>query len=112
MPQKKQIQEDIAALNSLKDLAEGYEEVAVVRMQQIKNSVLNTRDFLTELSDVFVDLKSSYEREVKELLAKRKKGDKTVSTLLQKTGKLLFVYLASNGRLYGAVTQKTFKLFI
>lgn len=112
MPQKKIINENLEALNSLKDLAESYEEIAVIRMQKIKNSVLTARDFLAELSDVFVDLKASYNREVKELLAKRKAGDKSILPLLQKNGKTLFVYLASNGRLYGSVTQKTYRLFI
>ncbi len=112
MPQKKLITEDLEALNSLKDLAESYEEIAVVKMQQIKDSVLKTRDFLAEISDVFVDLKSSYEREVKDLMTRMKKGEKTLFQGLQKNGKTLLVYLSSNGRLYGSVTQKTYKLFI
>lgn len=110
MPQKKVIAENLEALNSLKNLAESYEEIAVTRMQNIKASVLKTRDFLQDLSDVFVDLKSSYDREVSELVAKRKKGDKSIVTLLQKNGKTLMVYLSSNGRLYGSVTQKTYRL--
>ncbi|MDO8270038.1 MAG: F0F1 ATP synthase subunit gamma [Candidatus Levybacteria bacterium] len=112
MPQRKIIAENLEALNSLKDLAESYEEIAVIRMQKIKTSVLKARDFLADLSDVFVDLKSSYNREVLELISKRKKGDKSILPLLQKNGKTLLVYLASNGRLYGAVTQRTYKLFI
>lgn len=112
MAQRKIIQENLEALNSLKDLATSYEEVAVIRMQKIKDSVLKTRDYLSDLSDIFVDLKSSYMREVKELLIKRKKGDKTILPLLQKNGKNLMVYASSNGRLYGAVTQKVFRLFI
>lgn len=112
MPQRKLVLEELEALNSLKDLAESYEEIAVVRMQKIKDSVLKTRQFLASLSDVYVDLKSSYGREVKELLEKMKKGDKNILPTLQKNGKKLLVYLSSNGRLYGAVTQKTYKLFI
>lgn len=112
MPQKKVILEDIEALNSIKDLAQSYEEIAAIRMQKIKDSVLKTRDFLTKLSDVYVDLKASYLREVKELVEKQKKGDKTILPILQKKHKTLMVYLSSNGRLYGSVTQKTFILFV
>src|ERR1051326_5658644 len=111
MPQRKMILEDLEALNSLKNLAESYEEIAVIRMQNIKDSVMKTRDCLAELSDVFVDLKASYTREVKDLMSRRAKGDKTILPILQKTGKMLLVYLSSNGRLYGSVTNKTFKLF-
>lgn len=112
MAQRKIILEEIQALNSLKDLAESYEEIAVIRMQKIKDSVIKTRNFLTKISDVYVDLKSSYGREVHELLERRKKGDKHILPTLQKNGKTLLVYLSSNGRLYGSVTQKTFKLFV
>jgi ATP synthase F1 gamma subunit len=112
MAQKQVILEELEALNSLKNLAESYEEIAVIRMQKIKESVLKTRSFLTRISDVYVDLKSSYNKEIKELLEKRKKGDKHLLPLLQKNGKELLVYLSSNGKLYGAVTMKTYKLFI
>lgn len=112
MPQKKVILENIEALNSLKDLAQSYEEIAVIRMQKIKESVLHARDFLADISDVFVDLKASYNREVLEIINKKKKGDKSLGPLLLTNGKTLYVYLSSNGRLYGAVTQKTHRLFM
>src|SRR5258706_1517304 len=112
MAQRKKVLEDLEALNSIKDLAESYEEIAVVRMQKIKDSVLKTRDFLTDLSDVYVDLKSSHAREIRELLAKRQEKNKAISPLLQKKEKTLMVYESSNGRLYGSVTQKVFKLFV
>ncbi len=112
MAQRKVILEELEALNSIKDLAESYEEIAVIRMQKIKDSVVKTREFLAGISDIFVDLKASYLREIKELLEKRRKGDKTIFPTLQKNGKTLLVYLSSNGRLYGSVTQRTFKLFM
>jgi ATP synthase F1 gamma subunit len=112
MAQKKVIFEELEALNSLKDLAESYEEIAVVRMQKIRDSVLKTRDFLADISDVFVDLKSSYNMEVKDLMKRIKKGDHGLLPTLQKKDKSLLVYLSSNGGLYGAVTQKTYKLFM
>ena len=111
MPQKKLVEEDLEALNTIRDLAESYEEIAVIRMQKIKESVLKTRDFLAGISDIYVDLKSSYEREVKDLISRIRKGEKTLITGLQKNGKTLMVYLSSNGRLYGSVTQKTYRLF-
>lgn len=112
MAQKKVIFEELEALNSLKDLAESYEEIAVVRMQKIRDSVLKTRDFLADISDVFVDLKSSYNIEVKDLMNRIKTGDHGLLPTLQKKDKTLLVYLSSNGGLYGAVTQKTYKLFM
>jgi len=112
MIQKKVIVEELQALNSIKELAQSYEEIAVVRMQKIRDSVLRTRDYLSDLSDVFVDLKASYLREVKDLLLRRKAGNESLVPILQKKGKTLLVYLSSNGRLYGSVTQKTHRLFV
>jgi ATP synthase F1 gamma subunit len=112
MPQKKLIQEELEALQSIKDLAQSYEEIAIVRMQKIRDSVLKTRDFLADISDVYVDLKASYNREVKDLMQKIKLGGHGLMPTLQKKNKTLFVYLAANGGLYGAVTQKTYRLFI
>ena len=112
MAQKNVIQEELNALNSLKDLAESYEEIAAIQMQKIKDKVLKTRDFLADLSDVFVDLKASYVREVKDLLVRRKKGDSSLIPELQKKPKRLIVYMSSNGKLYGSVTQKTFRLLV
>jgi ATP synthase F1 gamma subunit len=112
MSQKKEVLEEIEALDNIKNMAENYEEIAATRMQRIKNSVLQTRGYLTELSEVYVDLKSSYQREVKDLLIKRGKNDESLPPILQKNGKLLMVYMSSNGRLYGTVTKKTYNLFI
>ena len=112
MPQKKLILEELEALKTIKDLAQSYEEIAIVKMQQIRDSVLKTRDFLADISDVYVDLKASYNREVKDLMEKIKRGDKGLLPTLKKKNKTLMVYLASNGGLYGAVTQKTFRLFM
>jgi ATP synthase F1 gamma subunit len=112
MAQKKIILEELESLNSLKELAESYEEIAANQMQKIKDSVLKTRDFLSALSDIFVDLKSSYQREIKDLLARIKRGGKALLPILQKNDKLLMVYLSSNGKLYGSVTKKTFDLLI
>jgi ATP synthase F1 gamma subunit len=111
MAQKKIILEELESLNSLKELAESYEEIAAIQMQKIKDSVLKTRDFLSDISDIFVDLKSSYQREVNDLMVKIKQGGKNLMPILQKKNKLLMVYLSSNGRLYGSVTKKTFDLF-
>ncbi len=112
MAQRKVILEDLEALSSLKELAESYEEIAVIRMQKLKDSVLRTRNFLAEISDVFVDLKASHLREIAELLEKRRKDNASLSPNLQKKGKTLLVYLSSNTKFYGAITQRTFRLFL
>ena len=112
MAQRKVILEELEALRTIKELAQSYEEIAIVRMQKIRDSVLKTRDFLADISDVYVDLKASYNQEVKDLLTRIKKGDQGLIPTLKKKNKSLFVYLAANGGLYGAVTTRTYHLFM
>jgi ATP synthase F1 gamma subunit len=112
MSEKKEIAGNLEALDNLKNMAENYEEIAATRMQRIRDTVVQARGYLTELSEVYVDLKASYGHEVKVLLEKREKDDKSLPPILQKNGKNLLVYMSSNGRLYGAVTRKTYSLFI
>ncbi|MBN1168305.1 F0F1 ATP synthase subunit gamma [Candidatus Woesebacteria bacterium] len=112
MADKKEIQEELQALDNIKSLAENYEEIAAQRMQRIRGYVIQARNYLSELSEVYVDLKTSYEKEVQELLDKREKDDKSLPKILQKNSKTLLVYMSSNGRLYGAVTRKTYTKFI
>ena len=112
MSKKKEIEESLQALENMKNMAENYEEIAATRVQRIKKAVLETRDFLTELSEVFVDLKYSYQKEIEDLLKKRGKEDQTLPTLLQKNSKTLMVYMSSNGKLYGSVTKKTYRQFM
>ena len=45
MAQRKIILEELESLNSLKELAESYEEIAVIRMQKLKDRQLEDHEF-------------------------------------------------------------------
>lgn len=95
MPSTIKLNEDLEAADSLKFLAQAYELISVTKMQQIRRSVLKTRDFLDRLADVFVDVKGSY---------------RSFSTLA-KNGKSVAVLISANTRLYGSIVYQIFDAF-
>lgn len=111
MEEKLKLVEEINIAKSLQLLATAYEEISVMKMRIARDSVLHTRTFLSSLTDVFVNVKSSY---TKKLLEQSK--DKNQTGLLKfathkKNGKQVFVLLSSANKLYGDIVSKTFELF-
>ena len=99
---KKQINQQIDDLKGLKSLVETYEEVAALRMQAIRQSVLVARDFLDGLSAVFAQVKSNIDKNV----------DVTSISTLNRNGKSVAVFISANEGLYGDIINKTYELFI
>ncbi len=111
MQNRKQLEKDINLIGSFKGLAQAYEEISVNKMQKIRGKVLSARDFLTDLSSVFADVKGSYRNEIEMLLKKNRKGLFSYSNA-NKNGKSISVLLSSNDKLYGDIGKKVYKLFI
>lgn len=118
MTTTQQIVEEIERLFGLKDMVESYEEIAATRMRRIRDSVLQTRDFLSGINDVFHNVQDSYKRELERLLKHKKvlskgqlaSGQK--ATFLNRNGKKVFVLLSANTGLYGGIIRKTFNMFL
>lgn len=98
-------------LGTLKTLAEAYEQISVIRIQRVRGSVLNTRDFLEGLAEIFNDVKASYKDQVEALIKKHKNSKETISGL-RKNGKTIAILIASNNKLYGDIVFRIFNLFL
>ncbi len=107
MPTRYSIQSDIDLVNTLKTVTQVYQEIAVMKMQRVRGSVLVTRDYLEKLSDIFRDVKRSYNHEL-EMIVKKKTTEKKEGSI-QKTVSIL---LAPNTKLYGEIVYKVYKLFV
>lgn len=107
MPTQYGIQTDIDLVNTLKTVTQVYQEIAVMKMQKVRGSVLVTRDYLTKLSEIFYDVKRSYNKELKTLLAKEKK-----KTHADKNETRVSILLSPNTKLYGDIVYKVVKHFI
>lgn len=78
-----------------------------MRMKKMRVWVLAARQFLTELSDVFYDVRSNYQRQIEELLAKKKQQQ----LIPKQQSKELSVFVSANSKLYGDIIDRVFEKF-
>lgn len=118
MKNTKLISQQIEDTKAMKMLAEAFEEVSVIRMQRVRGNVLLTRDYLDKLADVFVDVRSSYKKEIAAYMEKQKsffqsknRNALQFSTTV-KNGKTVVVLLSANTKFYGNIIERVYDLFI
>ncbi len=98
MISKKQIKVEIEGLMDLKGLVEVYEEVAAGRMQRVRGAVIQSREFLFGLLEVFKKVSAAYKGQDK-------------ATWRQRNGRAVAVFVSANAGLYGDIVDRTFDLF-
>lgn len=108
----KRLSEEIDFVETLRSLAQAYEEISVIRMQRVRGSVLKLRDFLEGLSKIFADVKSSYKRQIMALMRKKKIKNVTSFSTLVRNGKEVIVLLSANSKLYGDIIPRVSRAFI
>lgn len=118
MKNTKIISQQIDDTKAMKMLAEAFEEVSVIRMQRVRGNVLLTRDYLDKLADVFVDVRSSYKKEIAVYMEKQKSFFKNKNrnalqfSTMAKNGKTVVVLLSANTKFYGNIIERVYDLFI
>ncbi len=98
-------------MTTLRLVTQAYEEIAVMRMQRIRDSVLHTRLFITELNQVFVDVKTNYKNTSLNLLRGKGNGNKGQVSILEKNGKNVAVLVTTNSKMNGEIIPKVFHEF-
>lgn len=110
---RNEIEAQIQFIATVKSLTQSYQEISVMKMQLVRESVLQTRQFLAKLSDVFVDVRANYKSELEKLAKKQKKD---VNTLIintgNKNGRSVVMLLSANTKLYGSIIKEVFDLFL
>ena len=112
MSDQKQIQDEISEMTTLSSLVRAYEEIASARMKRTRDYVLANRQFLSELNDVFEQVRVSFARQVNELAKKKGKPGAETMTFLAHNGKTVSVFLSANTGLYGDIVPAVFDLFV
>lgn len=100
MISKNQLKSEVEGLMSLRGLVEVYEEVAASRMQKVRGAVLQSRQFLYGLLEVFGKVKLVYKKVSKQTITSRPLNGKTVA-----------VFVSANSGLYGDIVERTFETF-
>lgn len=112
MQHKKLIQQEIDFTKSFSLIVEAYQEIAVMKMRRVRNSVLATRDYLSRLSEVFLELKRAKEMQKKQLLEKKVKRTTKEQGTDKKLDRTVSVLLSANTTLYGDLLERIFQLFL
>jgi len=98
---KKQIQLQQEGLGDLSEMVEAYEELAAMKMKEVRDGVVKGRSFLEGLSEVFSEIRAEKGEEVK--------------LSMSHNGKTVVVLVSSNTGLFGDIIQKTlgeFRVFL
>ncbi|NTU46079.1 hypothetical protein HGA88_00440 [Candidatus Roizmanbacteria bacterium] len=102
------IRGEIDTTESLNTIVQAYQEISVMRMQKIRTKVIQTREFMEQLSSIFVDVKKSYLETLQELVANNKKNTES----LYAHGTSAVVLLTANAKLYGGIMSAIFRQFL
>ncbi|HEV2339957.1 MAG TPA: F0F1 ATP synthase subunit gamma [Patescibacteria group bacterium] len=111
MAKIKSVQQDIYTTITMRELAQAFQEIALANMQKERVSVINSRTFAEELSEVFVDTRTSYQNFLEMMVKKKKKTDAIEALRLKKNGKDVLVLLTANDALYGDIVSKVLQTF-
>jgi len=112
MLNKQQLNQEIEQLNDMRDLMLAFEEIAVGRMRKIRASVLKNREFITGLTQIYQEVKSSYRNELILIMKQKKVQDLSKMSLISRNGKSVAVLLSTNTGLYGSIVRETYKSFV
>lgn len=126
MQYKKLIQSEIDFTKTFRFIVQAYEEIAVMKMRKVRDSVLATREYLSRLSEVFLELKKAKELKKKQealvnklkskkpslapIKSERQEGKEKFTS--EKLAKTVSILLSANTTLYGDLIERIFKLFI
>lgn len=112
MLDQRQLKTNFDFLETIRSLCVAYEQISVMKMKKIKDAVLYTRNFYDELSEVYLQMKETYKRQVMDLAKKNKIKDPEKLLLMGKNEKTVAVLLSANNKLYGDILNKVFYKFI
>src|SRR5687767_9900400 len=103
MQADRKLKEEIGINSQLKMLTQAYQEHAIVQINLARYSVVSSREFMAELSEIFSNVKISYQMYLKSLEGH---GKKAYLDKLQKNGREVLILLSSNGKFYGDLVTK------
>ncbi len=113
MPRLTDVADRLLTTDTVLDMVTTLEEVAVLRMQRVRNSVLKTRGYLEGLLDVFVSVRLVHQREIDQLHGGRHwwQGRQPSAKTTVRNGKTIIVLVSPSQRLSGEVGRRVYHEF-
>lgn len=110
MQNQKAIVAEFNNLLALRALTETYEDVAIAKMQQIRGEVIETRNFLFGVAEIFALAKSAYLFRVVNI--GNKKERQAEIDFMHKNRKAAIVFISGNHSLLGNIVFQAYKVFL
>jgi len=110
MHSQKEFKENLEAVSAIKTITSIYQEIAAIRMKQLKDRVAKTREFLDGVAEIYNHGKAAY---IAMLQAEAFKGKKDWRELkfIKRNGKNVLVFLSANEHLYGNLILDVWQQF-
>jgi len=108
---RKEFRENFEVVSAIKDITGIYQEIALMRMNQLKSGVEKTRDFLNGVAEVYNHAKAAY---IANLQKTPLGGTKPAQEpkFIKRNGKTVFVCLTANEHLYGNLILNVWNQFL
>lgn len=106
MANLKKIHQDLEIISTIGLIANVYQETAHLKMVEIRQNVLKTREFLNELTRIYNFIKKSYFSSQKQT---NKKGVREKSSFIAKKQKGVLIFLSVNEIFYGTLILDIWK---
>lgn len=103
MSSPKELREDQEAISSIKIITSVYQETASFRMNQLRDRVGKTREFLDGVSAVYNHAKTAYIAYILSQPFKRGRKKPLDLSVIRRNGKKINVLLSANEHLYGTL---------
>lgn len=110
MYSRKEFKENLEAATSIQGITTIYQEIASLRMYQLKDSVEKTRNFLDGVAEIYHHAKTAY-IEILEGQTVRKKKNYNQLKFIKRNGKSILVFLSANEHLYGELILNVWEKF-
>ena len=112
MADARDIKKNIDDLSNMKSVVNAYEEIASMKMRDIRGNVLQNRDFIAELANIYRQITVSYKTQILTLLQQKKAKKNARLSLKIQNNKTACVYFSANSGLFGHILRKTYHEFI
>lgn len=103
----KKINQELKTISTINLIANIYQEIAHLRMAEIRQRVLQTREFLEQLTYVYNLIKKSYFAHLETKSSKKKNSEK--SFFIKKKKNKILIFLSVNEIFYGTLILNIWK---
>lgn len=114
----KKIVSQVEDLSNIKEIIGASEEIASMKMRQIRNTVLQSRDLNDELTEIYREVTISYKNQILSFVHDIHKNagvsnDQATNLSLKRgNGKQACVFLSANSGFFAKILEKTYHEFV